>query len=98
MAPISMLQRLRSWTTRHPWMSMFAWFTVLTIVFWLLPPNNNLAAAALDVAVAIAITLGINFLRFRSFFPTKQEIDNAETRADEIATAVRQMRDRDSRR
>jgi hypothetical protein len=97
MAPRMLLRRLHRWTVRHRWLTTLAFAVAGIVAIWLLPPRPDLEETILRVAFTLGMGLGLNFLIYRSFFPSPRQVDDDRRRADEIEAAVRRQRELDSR-
>lgn len=97
MGPRILLQRFHRWTLRHPWLTTLAIAFAGIAAIWLLPPRPDLEETILRVAFMLGMGLGLNFLIYRSFFPSPQQVSDDRRRADEIEAAVRRQRELDGR-
>jgi hypothetical protein len=61
---------------------------------WLLPFRDSLGEVALRCGISYAAFLAITFLRYRSFFPTRERVREEDMKAKQIERTVRRGRDR----
>jgi hypothetical protein len=92
----TLLGRLNDWSRLHPWKTILMLAALGIPSVWLIPPRENPIVAVAKIGFYLAIMIGINLLRYRTAFPSQQQIDADESRAAEIAAAVRQRREQDS--
>jgi hypothetical protein len=88
-----MRQRCQDWVARHPWIALLVSYAIVVFVLWLLPFRDSLGEVALRCGISYVAFLAITFLRYRSFFPTRERVREEAMKATQIERTVRRGRD-----
>jgi hypothetical protein len=89
----TLVARYSAWRTRHPWLDLLIAVALFVLLFALLPPRHSLGLAVVYGISFLVLYLAINYACYRTLFPTKGRIQEAEREAARIAAVVRERRD-----
>jgi hypothetical protein len=96
MAERSPFRRFQHWGEQHPWLNFGLVLLFGVALVLLVPPRDSLNIAVLKVISWCLLYLGLNWLLYRSFLPSRARYKTEEAKADQIAAAVRRAREQDS--